>query len=265
METIQVNLPEDFDTAMIVAIKKRIKSYDDILKSLAVGKLLTSIDFTATNACKVNILEYVNTEETLGIIIDSILNGVYENEDSFKKVYEANLCIETNIESNIDFENNKLDISMCTRYATIASFIYCRERISVPLAGNYPKISLSKKMQFIKSVIKRLQKDINKNYMYTNKDDIFDNFHKASHILNYSDLCDSYVLRKFRCILKEYLNLLSKYEDDEEMLAKIEEEFKKSNITLKFNPEVTRLDATFKYDKDNKPSEITYTVYSMND
>lgn len=151
--------------------------------------------------------------------------------------------------------------------ATITSFIYCRERISVPLAGNYSKISLSKKMQFIKSVINRLQKDINKNYMYTksNKDDIFDNFHKASHILSYSDLCDSYVLRKFRCILKEYLNLLSKYENDEEMLAKIEEEFKKSNITLKFNPEVTRLDATFKYDKDNKPSEITYTVYSMND
>lgn len=132
-----------------------------------------------------------------------------------------------------------------------------------PISKVYFENNLSKKMQLIKGVIKRLQKDINKNYMYTksNKDDIFYNFHKASHILSYSDLCDSYVLRKFRCILKEYLNLLSKYENDEEMLAKIEEEFKKSNITLKFNPEVTKLDATFKYDKGNKPSEITCTVY----
>ena len=266
MEPLQVNRPEDFDNAVKKAILSYIKKYKDPFQAFAIGKLLKSIKIEANDICKVNILVYSNTEKALQKVIESIIAGIYNNF-SLREIYEIDITISSKLSSHINCNNNVLDLTVNTSYIRSINCVFTNDSYSIPLSDVYFEYRLSKKMQLIKCVIKRLQKDINKNYMYTksNKDDIFDNFHKASHILSYSDLCDSYVLRKFRCILKEYLNLLSKYGNDEEMLAKIEEEFKKSNIILEFNPEVTLLDAIFKYDKDNKQSEITYIVYSMND
>lgn len=130
----------------------------------------------------------------------------------------------------------------------------------------YFEYRLSRKLHLIKGLLSRIQKEINENYSFsTNKnDDIFYNLHKASNILDYSDLCDFYVLKKVRCIIKEYVNLLTKYKDDKEMLVKIEEEFKKSKVILNFDSELTSVEAKFIYNKGDKPTEeLTCTVLGI--
>lgn len=129
----------------------------------------------------------------------------------------------------------------------------------------YFEYRISRKIQLIKGLINRIQKEINEIYSFSIKknNDIFYNLHKASNILDYSDLCDFYVLKKVRCILKEYVNLLAKYKDDKEMLVKIDEEFKKSNVILTFDPDITSVEAKFVYNKGNKTTELTCTVLGI--
>lgn len=264
MNTLQMNLPEDFDNAVKKAILSYIKKYKDPFQAFAIGKLLKSIKFEANNICKMEILVYSHTDRALQKVIESIIAGIYNNF-SLREIYELDITISAKLSSHINYDNNVLDLTVNTSYIRSINCSFTNDSYSIPLSDVYFEYRLSRKLQLIKGLIKRIQKEINENYSFsTNKnDDVFYNLHKASNILDYSDLCDFYVLKKVRCIIKEYVNLLTKYKDDKEMLVKIEKEFKKSKVILNFDSELTSVEAKFVYNKGDKTTELTCTVLGI--